>query len=71
MGAPLLDFSHLTAEQRIELAEQLWDSLDPVEVEPSEADTALLRARRADFAHDGDPGSPWRDAIEDLRKRGG
>jgi len=71
MGAPLPDFSHLTAEQRIELAEQLWDSLEPSAIEPSAADIEMLRARRAELVQDGDPGTPWQDTIESLRKRGG
>jgi plasmid stabilization system protein ParE len=34
MGAPILDFSHLTPDERIELAEQLWDSPEPADVGP-------------------------------------
>jgi putative addiction module component (TIGR02574 family) len=70
MGAPLLDFSHLTPEQRIELAEQLWDSLEPARIVPPESDIDLLRARRADLARDGDPGKTWRRTIEELKERG-
>lgn len=66
-----MDFSHLTPDQRIELAEQLWDSLDPAAIEPSAEDLAMLRARRADLAKDGDPGEPWQQTIEALRQRGG
>ena len=47
-----MDFSHLTADQRIELAEQLWDSLDPAAIEPSTEDVAILRVRRAELATD-------------------
>ena len=70
MAAPLIDFSHLTPDQRIELAEQLWDSLDPAAVGPSEADVELLRGRRAELARDDDPGEPWRQTIQELKKRG-
>ena len=66
-----MDFSHLTPDQRIELAEQLWDSLDPTSIEPSEQDLAMLRARRAELTKDGDPGEPWQQTIEALRQRGG
>ena len=66
-----MDFSHLTPDQRIELAEQLWDSLDPAAIEPSEEDLAMLRARRAELTKDGDPGEPWQQIIEALRQRGG
>jgi putative addiction module component (TIGR02574 family) len=71
MAAPLIDFSHLTPDQRIELAEQLWDSLDPTTVGPSESDVELLRGRRAELARDDDPGEPWQQTIQELKKRGG
>jgi putative addiction module component (TIGR02574 family) len=29
MAHPLFDFSHLSPAERIELAERLWDSLEP------------------------------------------
>ena len=71
MAAPLIDFSHLTPEQRIELAEQLWDSLDPATVGPSETDVEVLRTRRAELERDDDPGDPWRQTIQEIKKRGG
>jgi putative addiction module component (TIGR02574 family) len=70
MAAPLIDFSHLTPDQRIELAEQLWDSLDPSLIGPSVADAELLRARRAELEQDGDLGEPWRQTIQELKTRG-
>ena len=70
MASPLIDFTHLTPDQRIELAEQLWDSLDPDLVGPSVADAELLRVRRAELETDGDPGEPWRQTIQELRTRG-
>ncbi|MEP6999150.1 MAG: addiction module protein [bacterium] len=63
MAAPLIDFSHLTPDQRIELAEQLWASLAPAAIGPSTGDTELLRARRAELAADDDPGEPWRQRF--------
>jgi putative addiction module component (TIGR02574 family) len=60
MSTPVLDFSHLSPDQRIELAEQLWESLDPAVIGPSTGDAELLRRRRAELAADGDPGEPWR-----------
>jgi putative addiction module component (TIGR02574 family) len=70
MAAPIIDFTHLTPDQRIELAEQLWDSLDPDLVGPSIADAELLRARRAELEKDGEPGEPWRQTIQELKTRG-
>lgn len=70
MAAPLIDFSHLTPDQRIELAGQLWDSLDAAVVGPSAHDAELLRARRAELAQDGEPGEPWQQTIQELKTRG-
>lgn len=70
MAAPIIDFSHLTPDQRIELAEQLWDSLDPASFGPSEADSKVLRARRAELGSGEDPGEPWPETIQELKKRG-
>jgi putative addiction module component (TIGR02574 family) len=68
MGAPTFDFSHLTPEERIQLAEDLWDSL------PSEA-PPLTEAQQAEFGrrlalHDADPrrGRPWREVMDDLER---
>lgn len=66
----ILDFSHLSPAERIELAEQLWDSLSPEVVPPTEAQAAELRRRRAELEADGDLGEPWSQALDDLEQRG-
>jgi len=66
----LIDFSHLTPDERIQLAEQLWDSVEPANIGPDEAQTAELRHRRAALASDADPGEPWEAVIDDIAKRG-
>lgn len=71
MATPLFDFSHLSAAERIELAEQLWDSLEPDILAPSTADVEVLRQRRAELADDGDPGEPWQRVIDEIDERGG
>ena len=69
MGAPILDFSHLSPAERIELAEQLWDS-----VEPSGAvDGALaaeLRRRRAELAADRNLGASGQQVLDEIAERG-
>ena len=70
MAAPILDFSHLTPDERIELAEQLWDSLEPSAVGPDEDQLAELRRRRAELAADGDPGEPWEQVLDEIAERG-
>jgi putative addiction module component (TIGR02574 family) len=71
MASPILDFSHLTPEERIALAEQLWDSLDLASVTPSDSQVAELRRRRAELASHGDPGKPADEVLAEIRERGG
>ena len=71
MTAPIFDFSHLTSAERIELAEQLWDSLEPEVLSPNPDDVTKLRQRRAELAADGDPGEPWEKVINEIEERGG
>ena len=70
MAHPIIDFSHLTPAERIELAEQLWDSLSPDAVAPDEELTAELRQRRAALEADGDPGEPWEQVLDEIEERG-
>jgi len=71
MSAPILDFSHLTPDERIELAEQLWDSLDVAKLAPTPEQAAELRRRRAELQADGDLGEPAEQVLDEIAKRGG
>jgi putative addiction module component (TIGR02574 family) len=71
MATRHFDFSQLTPAERIDLAEDLWDSLGPADVTLSAAQVAELDRRRERLRREGSQGRPWRDAIEDLEKRGG
>ena len=71
MAAPLFDFSHLTPAERIELAEQLWDSIEPGGVVLTAAQVAELRARRAALEKDDDPGRPLEQVLDEIDERGG
>ncbi len=66
----ILGFSHLTPAERIELAEQLWDSLSPEAFPPTEAQATELRRRRAELKADSALGEPWSQALDDLEQRG-
>jgi putative addiction module component (TIGR02574 family) len=70
MGIPLFDFSHLTPAERIELAEQLWDSIEPGGVTLTPSQVAELRERRASYSADGDPGEPWETTLDEIEERG-
>jgi putative addiction module component (TIGR02574 family) len=68
MIAPTFDFSHLTPEERIQLAEDLWDSLPSDPQALTEAQQAEITRRLA--LHDSDPnrGRPWRDVMDELER---
>lgn len=70
MASPILDFSHLTPEERIELAEQLWDSLEPRNVVPTAEQVAELRRRRSEMDADGEPGDPGQQVLDEIAERG-
>ncbi len=71
MASRSFDFSQLSAAERIKLAEELWDSVGPTDVPLSDAQAAEVDRRREVLRRDGSRGRPWREALEDLRKRGG
>jgi len=65
---PILDFSHLTISERIQLVEDLWDSVSdaPEVLELSPSQRAELDRRLA--AHREDPGAaiPWSELRREL-----
>ncbi len=70
MSKSAIDFSHLTPAERIQLAEDLWDSL-PAEALPlTGAQTAELQKRRAALQADPHPGQDWEDALSDIERGG-
>jgi putative addiction module component (TIGR02574 family) len=78
MAHPRLDYSDLTPEERLQLVEDLWDSLavgapESVPIPASHAEE--LERRVAAFRADRNPGPPWRDALDEidanLKRRGG
>jgi putative addiction module component (TIGR02574 family) len=69
------DFSKLSITQRIELAEELWDSIpESAEIPLTEAQSAELDRRLADLDQHPDAGEPWeivRARLYARLKRGG
>ena len=65
------DFTGLTPEERLELVEQIWDSL----AERSEAvplttgQKAELDRRLEEMARDGGDGIPWDEVLRQIRRR--
>lgn len=68
MAHPLFDFSGLSPEERIQLAEDLWDSLVPTPeaVLLPEAHARELDRRIEAYRRDGDRGVPWREALDEI-----
>ena len=66
-----IDFSHLSPEERIQLAEDLWDSLAsmPEQVPVPEAHIREVDRRLDAYRQDGDPGLPWPEVLDRIEAR--
>ncbi|GMU72876.1 MAG: addiction module protein [Burkholderiales bacterium] len=66
-----IDIAGLTAEQRLELLEQNWDSLiaTPESVPVTAAQRRELERRLDDLDRDGPAGIPWDDVLRKIRRR--
>ena len=72
MSQPKPDFSHLSIAERIQLVEDIWDSIvveNPAAVQFSEEQRQEIRRRLA--AHDAEPDSaiPWEQVRSELFQR--
>lgn len=68
MSKPDFDFSSLSPAERIQLAEDLWDSL-PIEALPlTPTQVEELRRRRATLVAPDDPGQDWSEALQDIER---
>jgi putative addiction module component (TIGR02574 family) len=70
MPNPIFDFSNLTPEERIQLAEELWDSLagTPESVPLTEAQGEELDRRVEVYERDRDPGRPWKKVLSRIQE---
>jgi putative addiction module component (TIGR02574 family) len=66
-----LKISELTVAERIQLAEDLWDSVaaDTGDLPLTDAQRAELELRLADFQRDPDSGESWEVVRERIQKR--
>jgi putative addiction module component (TIGR02574 family) len=69
MAKPL-DVKRLSPQERLELIEELWDSLSEEDVKLTPEQLQELERRRARLDQEGPRGRPWRDALGDIEKRG-
>ena len=70
MAVPF-NIEHLTPQERIELAERLWDSLADADIDLTPAQAAELERRRARLANEGPQGRPWRESVDGAGTGGG
>jgi putative addiction module component (TIGR02574 family) len=70
MSNSIFDFSNLTPEERIQLAEDLWDSLaeNPESVRLTEAQAEELDRRVEAYEQDRDPGRPWNEVLRRIQE---
>jgi putative addiction module component (TIGR02574 family) len=59
----------LTAEQRLALIGDIWDSLAPAEIPLSKEQREELDRRLDDLATDPHPGIPWDGVLQKVRER--
>jgi putative addiction module component (TIGR02574 family) len=68
MAKTRFDYSDLNADERVELAEELWDSIagmqDTLSLTSSQAEE--LDRRLESYRRDGDPGTPWMEALRKI-----
>ncbi len=70
MSSPIFDFSHLSPEERIQLAEELWDSLEPQELPIPDELGAELDRRAERHRQDPGRGRPADEVLRDIEQRG-
>jgi putative addiction module component (TIGR02574 family) len=67
-----LDIASLTPEERLDLLEELWDSLGAASeaIPLTEAQRAELDRRLDDLEREGPVGIPWDEVLGRIRSRG-
>jgi len=72
MSKPSLDVAALTPEERLDLLEELWDSLaaTPTAIPLTGAQRAELDRRLDDLEREGPVGIPWDEVLGRIRGRG-
>ena len=70
MSESMLNIEQLTANQRLELIERLWESLSatPETIPLSDAQRAELDRRLDDLEREGPQGIPWNEVLQRIRK---
>lgn len=69
MSTNTIDIAKLSSEERLELLEQLWDSLSPEAVPMTDAQTEDLDRRLDELDREGPVGIPWTEVLDRIRNR--
>lgn len=73
MGHPAVNINSLSPEERLNLLEELWDSLTPSEIPVTATQKRELDRRLDDLERDattgGPLGVPWNEVLKQLRGR--
>jgi putative addiction module component (TIGR02574 family) len=69
MGKRAFDVSKLTADEKLELIDELWQSLSPDELELSAGLRAELDRRLDRLDREGPVGVPWEDVYAEMTPR--
>ena len=64
-----IDVKDLSAEERLNLIEQIWDSLQAEDVPVTEKQKAELDRRIEEMDRDGKRGIPWEEVMDRIRGR--
>ncbi len=68
---PAKDIANLSAEERLRLLEEIWDSLSatPEAIPLTNAQREELDRRLDELDRDGPAGIPWEDVLHRIRNR--
>jgi putative addiction module component (TIGR02574 family) len=64
-----IDIAKLSPQERLELLEQIWDSLSPDAVPMTDAQTEELDRRLDELDREGPVGIPWNEVLDRIRNR--
>lgn len=71
MGTTRIDISRLSPSERLELVEELWDSLTPADIPLTPSQVKEIDRREALHRADPERGRPWRDVFDEIERRRG
>ncbi len=68
---PTIDIANLSAEERLRLLEELWDSLSatPEAIPLTNPQREELDRRLDELDRDGPAGIPWEEVLRRIRRR--